>query len=89
MNNVGIIKDNPPKPKTKPRPGLSNNPAVNRKEPINNGIVVFKKRKSRLRNGRMKIKIPIGNTKNYIPPHDASPKPNTIPLPITLRKAIF
>ena len=89
INKVGIIKDKPPRPNTKPIPGLSNNPAVNRKETTNNGIVIFKKRKSCLRNGRVKIKIPIGNTKNCIPPHDANPKPKTIPPPITLRKAIF
>jgi len=88
-NKVGIIKEKPPSPKTKLGPGLSNIVAVNKKEMVKTGIICIRNPKSFLTKGTAKIKIPIGITKNWIPPHDASPKPNTIPPVIILVKAIF
>ena len=88
-NKVGIIKEKPPSPKTKSGPGLSNIIDVNKNEMTKIGIICIKNSKSFLTKGTAKIKIPIGITKNWIPPHDASPKPNTMPPAITLAKAIF
>jgi hypothetical protein len=40
---VGPIKENPPKPKTKSTPGLSNKPAVDRNDTTKRGIAQRRK----------------------------------------------
>ena len=42
-----------------------------------------------LRNGSARKKTPIGNTKNWVPPHEARPKASKIPLPAIFAKDIF
>ena len=42
-----------------------------------------------LRNGNARNKIPIGNIKKWMPPHDVMPKDSKIPAPTTFAMDIF
>ncbi len=86
---VGPIKENPPKPKTKSIPGRSKAAALDKNEIAKRGMDHKRKLWSFLRNGNVRINAPMGITKNWMPPQEASPKVSIIPEPIIFAMAIF
>jgi hypothetical protein len=88
-NVVHPTRKNPLRPETNAKPVFSNDIVVKRNTDAKITATHITNLLSFLRNGNARNKIPIGNIKNWMPPHDATPKASRIPAPAIFAADIF
>jgi hypothetical protein len=88
-NAVHPIRKNPLRPEINAIPVFSNDAVTKRNTDVKMIDVNITNLLSFLRNGSARKKIPIGNMKNWMPPHDAIPKASKIPAPTIFAMDIF
>jgi hypothetical protein len=88
-NAVHPIRKNPLRPEINAIPVFSNDTVTKRNTDVKMIDVNITNLLSFLRNGSARNKIPIGNMKNWMPPHDATPKASKIPAPTIFAMDIF
>jgi|TARA_B110000263_G_scaffold108327_1_gene94671 hypothetical protein len=88
-NAVHPIRKNPLRPEINAIPVFSNDAVTKRNTDVKMIDVNITNLLSFLRNGSARNKIPIGNMKNWMPPHDAIPKASKIPAPTIFAMDIF
>ena len=80
-NAVHPIRKKPLRPEINAMPVFSNDAVANRNTDVKITAINIRNLLSFLRNGNARNKIPIGNMKNWMPPHDPIPQANKIPAP--------
>ena len=88
-NVVHPARKNPFRLEINAIPVFSNDPVTKRNTDVKIIEVNMMNLLSFLRNGNARNKIPIGNMKNWMPPHDAIPKASKIPAPANFATDIF
>tara|TARA_B100000929_G_scaffold238513_1_gene195403 strand:+ start:179 stop:700 length:522 start_codon:yes stop_codon:yes gene_type:complete len=88
-NAVHPTRKNPLRPETNAKPVFSNDIVVKRNIDAKITDTHITNLLSFLRNGNARNKIPIGNIKNWMPPHDATPKASKSPAPAIFATDIF
>ena len=80
-NIVHPPRKNPLRPEINAKPVFSNDPVTKRNTVVKITEAHMMNLLSFLRNGNARKKSPIGNMKNWTPPHEARPKASKIPAP--------
>ena len=80
-NIVHPPRKNPLRPEINAKPVFSNDPDTKRNTDVKITEVHMMNLLSFLRNGNARKKNPMGNMKNWMPPHEARPKASKIPAP--------
>jgi len=88
-NAVHPIRKNPFRLEINPIPVFSNNPVTKRKTDVKITEAHMMNLLSFLRNGNARKKSPIGNMKNWTPPHEARPNASKIPAPTIFTMETF
>ena len=88
-NTVHPIRKNPLRPEINAKPVFSNNPVTKRNTDVKITEVHMMNLLSFLINGNAIKKSPIGNMKNWMPPHEARPKASKIPAPTIFATETF
>jgi hypothetical protein len=88
-NAVHPIRKNPLRLEINPIPVLSNNPVTKKKTDVKITEANMMNLLSFLRNGNARKKSPIGNMKNWMPPHEARPSASKIPAPTIFAMETF
>jgi hypothetical protein len=88
-NAVHPSRKNPLRPEINAIPVFSNDAVSKRKTDVKIIALNIMNLLSFLRNGNARNKTPIGNMKNWIPPHDAIPNDSKIPPPAIFARETF
>ena len=88
-NTVHPIRKNPLRFEINANPVLSNSPVTKKNTVVKITEVHIMNLLSFLRNGNARKKSPIGNMKNWMPPHEARPKASKTPAPTILATDTF
>ncbi len=80
-NALHPSRKNPLRLKTNAKPVFSNDAVTKRNTDVKITDIIMINLLSFLRNGNARNKSPIGKIKNWVPPHEARPKPSKIPPP--------
>ena len=88
-NTVHPIRKNPLRFEINANPVLSYSPVTKKNTDVKITEVHMMNLLSFLRNGNARKKSPIGNMKNWMPPHEARPKASKIPAPTIFATETF
>ena len=88
-NIVHPPRKNPLRPEINAKPVFSNDPVTKRNTDVKITEAHMMNLLSFLRNGNTRKKNPIGNMKNWMPPHEVIPKASKIPAPTIFATETF